>query len=508
MTIADPLYADWLHQQIRVKPDQLAVHDLSAERSFTWQQLNDRVDALAHRLIHEGIAQGDRIAYLGLNSSDVIEIFFAAIRIGAIYVPLNFRLTAPELTYILGDCAPSAVFYDHAFKAVIEEIDAAAMPQLTVETTLDGGDSAYEACLMTNEAALQAAPANGDTQSMIMYSSGTTGKPKGVIYTRRMMLASALNLLQPSEASPDTRALNVMPLFHIGGMQFVLMTMKFGIPYLMMKSFDPAAMLAAIGDVELGITNIGGVPAMWSAMSLAPEIENTDLSRIRVAATGAESVPEPMLKDWQQRGILLQEVYGMTETGGVVCMAQKADLPKHMGYAGRALPYGELKVMTSESQEANPGELGEIWMRGASVTPGYWNRPDATEETFVGDWLKSGDIGRKDETGRLSVEDRIKDMYISGGENVYPAEIESILMAHPDIREVAVIGVPDSKWGEVGCAVIASLSGEAVSLDSVHALCERTLARFKWPQQVIHTEMLPRNSTGKVQKFLLRQAHS
>ena len=508
MTIADPLYTDWLHQQIRVKPDQLAVYDLSAARSFTWQQLNDRVDALAHRLIREGIAHGDRIAYLGLNSSDVIEMFFATTRIGAIYVPLNFRLTALELTYILGDCEPSAVFYDQAFKAVIDDIDAVAMPHLTIETTLDGRDSAYERCLMTNEAALPAAPANGDTLSMIMYSSGTTGKPKGVIYTHRMMLASALNLLQPSEASPETRALNVMPLFHIGGMQFVLMTMKCGIPYLMMKSFDPTAMLAAIGDPELGITNIGGVPAMWSAMSLAPEIEKTDLSRLRVAATGAESVSEPMLKDWQKRGILLQEVYGMTETGGVVCMAQKADLPEHMGYAGRALPYGEFKVMTSDTEEASPGELGEIWMRGASVTPGYWNRPDATEETFVDDWLKSGDIGRKDETGRLSVEDRIKDMYISGGENVYPAEVESVLMAHPDIREVAVIGVADSKWGEIGCAVIASLSGEAVTLASVHALCDSTLARFKWPQQIMHTEALPRNSTGKVQKFLLRQAHS
>ena len=195
----------------------------------------------------------------------------------------------------------------------------------------------------------------------------------------------------------------------------------------------------------------------------------------------------------------------MTETSGVVCMAQKADLPEHMGYAGRALPYGDVKVMKSETEEAKPDELGEIWMRGASVTPGYWNRPDATAEAFVGDWLKSGDIGRRDETGRLSVEDRIKDMYISGGENVYPAEVESVLMAHPDIREIAVIGVPDAKWGEVGCAVIASISGEPVSLDAIHDQCEGNLARFKWPQQVVHTEALPRNSTGKVQKFVLRQ---
>ena len=374
-----------------------------------------------------------------------------------------------------------------------------------MESALDGSESAYERCFVADFAAIEPEAVNADTLSMIMYSSGTTGKPKGVMYTRRMMLSSALNLLQPSEASPDSRVLNVMPLFHIGGMQFVLMAVKFGIPHLMMRGFDPATMLSAIDDSDLGITNIGGVPAMWSAMSLMPNIDGVDFSRIRVAATGAESVPEPMLKEWQQRGILLQEVYGMTETSGVICMAQKADLPAHMGYAGRALPYGDVKVMKSETEEAAEGEVGEIWIRGAAVTPGYWNRPDATEEAFVEDWLKSGDIGRRDETGRLSVEDRIKDMYISGGENVYPAEVESVLMAHPDIREVAIIGVADDKWGEVGCAVIASISGDPISLEAAQAQCEGHLARFKWPRQVVHTDALPRNSTGKVQKFILRQ---
>jgi len=508
MTEADPLYNDWIHQQLRVQPDSLAVFDLTANRFFTWYQFNRRVDSLAARLLADGIQPGDRVAYLGLNSSDVVEIFFATVRIGGVYVPLNFRLTAPELSFIIGDCTPSAVFYDQAFHAVVAEIDRAVMPEQIFVSALDGSDSPYETCFAADSTPVEPAAANADTLSMIMYSSGTTGKPKGVMYTRRMMLASALNLLQPSEASPESRVLNVMPLFHIGGMQFILMAVKFGIPHLMMRGFDPAAMLAAIDDAQLGITNIGGVPAMWGAMSLMPNIDEVDLSRIRVAATGAESVPEPMLKEWQGRGILLQEVYGMTETSGVICMAQKADLPEHMGYAGRALPYGEVKVMKSDTEEAAPEELGEIWMRGAPVTPGYWNRPDATEDAFVGDWLKSGDIGRLDETGRLSVEDRIKDMYISGGENVYPAEVESVLMAHPDIKEVAVIGVADSKWGEVGCAVIASISGNPISLDALHRQCDGNLARFKWPQQVALTDALPRNSTGKVQKFILRQEHA
>ena len=289
MTEADPLYNDWIRQQLRVQPDSLAVFDLSAGRSFTWTQFNRRVDTLAARLLADGIQPGDRIAYLGLNSSDVVEIFFATVRIGAVYVPLNFRLTAPELSFIIGDCTPSAVFYDQAFQAVVAEIDTAVMPEQIVGSALDGSDSPYEACFAADSAPVEPAAANADTLSMIMYSSGTTGKPKGVMYTRRMMLASALNLLQPSEASPDSRVLNVMPLFHIGGMQFILMAVKFGIPHLMMRGFDPAAMLAAINDAQLGITNIGGVPAMWGAMSLMPNIDEVDLSRIRVAATGATS---------------------------------------------------------------------------------------------------------------------------------------------------------------------------------------------------------------------------
>ena len=267
-----------------------------------------------------------------------------------------------------------------------------------------------------------------------------------------------------------------MPLFHIGGMQFVLMAVKFGIPHLMMRSFEPATMLDAIGNAELNISNIGGVPAMWSAMSLMPNINEVDFSRIGVAATGAESVPAPMLEEWQQRGILLQEVYGMTETSGVVCMAQKADLPKHMGYAGRARPYGDVKVIKSDNEGGRArGVRRDLDTRrfGNAV---YWNRPDATEEAFSGDWLKSGDIGRRDETGRLSVEDRIKDMYISGGENVYPAEIESTLMAHSDIREVAIIGVAvDPKW-ERWAALSLLISGEAMELPTVHALCEQSRA--------------------------------
>ena len=235
VTDADPLYNDWIHQQLRVQPDGLALYDLTADRPFTWREFNARVDALAHRLTAENIGAGDRVAYLGLNSSDVVEMFYATIRIGAVYVPLNFRLTPPELSFIIGDCTPSAVLFDRAFEAVIKEIDASVLPPVLIDTALDGSESGYEKILIWDQPAIAPAAANADTLSMVMYSSGTTGKPKGVMYTRRMMLASALNLLQPSEASPDSRVLNVMPLFHIGGMQFVLMAVKFGITQLMMQ---------------------------------------------------------------------------------------------------------------------------------------------------------------------------------------------------------------------------------------------------------------------------------
>lgn len=506
---SDPLYVDWIHRQTSLQPETTAFIDLYGNRQLSWQQLDDRVARLANGLTNLGVNAGDRVAYIGLNSTDVVEMLYACMRLRAIYVPLNFRLTAQELSYIVGDAAPTVLFFDTDFTAVVDDVATQVSVAHILATRGNGEASAYEALLSTTaDCPLPERPVNGDTQAMIMYSSGTTGHPKGIIYTHRMLLASALNIQQPSLLIPESTLLNAMPLFHIGGLQFVLMSVFAGLTTVMMRTFDPGTVLALINDVKVGITNLGGVPAMWAAMSAHPSCATTDFSRIRTAATGAESVPRPMLEEWMARGITLQEVYGMTETAGVVCMTQIRDLPEHLGWAGKALPYCNIKVMASDTEEAKTGEVGEVWMQGAMVTPGYWQRPEATLEAFYNGWLRSGDIGRMDAEGRLSIEDRAKDMYISGGENVYPAEVESVLLRHPAIAEVAVIGIAHDRWGEVGCAIAATHPGQTVNYDELLALCEGNLAKYKWPTQLQLINALPRNSTGKVQKFVLRQQFS
>ena len=503
---ADPFYIDWINTQKSLQPESIAFIDLYGSRQFNWQQLDARVTRLANGLIQLGVRSGDRVGYIGLNTTDIIDMLYACMRLRAIYVPLNFRLTAQELRYIIGDAAPTVLFFDTDFSPVVEAVaEKVTIPHI-IATLGNGHDSAYESLLHHSpETRIAHTPANGDTHAMIMYSSGTTGHPKGVIYTHRMLVASALNIQQSSLLTADSTLLNVMPMFHIGGLQFVLMSIYSGTTTIMMRAFEPGAVLSCINDANLGVTNLGEVPAMWAAMSAHPSCATTDFSRVRTAGTGAESVPRPMLEEWMTRGITLQEVYGMTETAGVVCMAQIHDLPQYLGWAGKALPYCKFKVMVSDTQEATTGEVGEIWMHGAMVTPGYWQRPEATEEAFCEGWLKSGDIGRMDADGRLSIEDRSKDMYISGGENVYPAEVESVLLRHPAIAEVAVIGIAHDRWGETGCAIVATHPGQMVSHSELTALCEGNLAKYKWPTTLQLIDALPRNSTGKVQKFLLRQ---
>lgn len=502
----DAFYIDWVETQARMQPSKTGLVEYHSQRQFTWLKLHERVSQLAAALCQRGIERGDRVAYLGLNSTDTIEILCATQRIGAVYVPLNFRLTSDELSYIIGDAEPKLLICDHAFGAVATAVQEQLTWLVSITTHGDGSASGYES-LFSDKRLDQTVGVDGDTYAMIMYSSGTTGRPKGVIYTHRMMQASALNIQQSSQLDAHSTFYNVMPLFHIGGMQSVLISLYLGCPMVLARAFEPGEMLDCINDDALAITHVGAVPAIWNALAAHPNCASTNFTRIVSASTGAESVPPALLDTWMQKGIVLREVYGLTETAGVICITRAEDLPEKLGYTSPPLKYCDFRVMRSEQEEAENGELGEIWMRGATVTPGYWRRDDATEDAFYDGWFRSGDIGRLDPDGCLAIEDRIKDMYISGGENVYPAEVEAALYELPCIAEVAVIGVPDERWGEVGCAVIVLKAGESLSLDALQEHCATRLAKYKWPKRLEFLDLLPRNSTGKVQKFILRQAY-
>ncbi|NBC21479.1 MAG: long-chain-fatty-acid--CoA ligase [Alphaproteobacteria bacterium] len=503
-----PQAVDWIAHHARVTPQALAQVDLASGRRFTYREMNDRVGRLAAHLISLGVCPGDRVGFLAMNSTDIMEAVFATWRIGAVSLALNFRLTAPELEFIVNDAGPKVLVIDQDFAELASELRELTDVPHWLSTDGRGGQTPYE------DALAAATPLAGKTvrqplsdQCMLMYSSGTTGRPKGVIISHEMMLYSAVHAMAFAGVNADKVNFAVMPLFHIGGLNvFTCPVLYAGGATIIQRSFEPGAALDVFNDPALGVTHFLGVPAIYNALKLHPKNGETDFSRLECALAGAEAVPDAIVHWWHERGLKIQEGYGMTETAASSCMLPRDDVPARVGSAGKALMHCEMKIMGEDRQEAAPGELGELWMRGPVITPGYWNRPDANEESFVEGWFRSGDIAKIDAEGYVYIEDRLKDMYISGGENVYPAEVENVLYELDAVAEVAVIGVPDSQWGEVGCAIIAVKEGHELNMADIAAHCETRLAKFKRPAHMTLTTALPRNATGKVLKFELRKS--
>lgn len=497
---------DWVAHHAISSPEKTATIDLASGRRHSYAQMNERVGRIAGFLRSAGVEKGDRVGLIAMNSSDVLDIIFATWRIGAVHLALNFRLTATELAFIVGDAAPKIVIADIVFAEVVNVLKSDTPGVRWVETDGLGGDTEFENAINTAGTVETIETMVPGEQAMLMYSSGTTGRPKGVVLTHGNMLAAVINEAINFEADRNAVSYAVMPLFHIGAMMgFSVPAMFFGATAVIERVFEPGAMLEAITSKEYGVTHFLGLPAVYNALAMHPAYQDADFSRIVIAAGGAEPMPEPLLRSWYEHGVPIVEVYGMTETCGLACCLLREDVPGKIGSAGKAAMFIDMKIMKSDTEEAVPGEQGEIWMRGSNVTPGYWQRPEANETAFVGDWLKSGDIGRKDEQGYIYIDDRIKDMYISGGENVYPAEVENILYMMQQISEVAVVGVPDLKWGEVGCAVVVLKEGEKLDLETVQKHCAEHLARYKHPFRLVIQAELPRNATGKVLKFQIRE---
>ncbi len=464
---------DWIAHFARRTPDKPAVIDLASERRLTYAQFDARISHLAAHLRDRlKIARGDRTAVLAMNTTDTLEVQFACGRIGAVFLPLNTRLTVPELQYIVGDAAPKLMIHDEELAEVARTV--------------------AELCAVSSVLQLG--------------TSGTTGQPKGAIITHGMTFWNCVNLGGPAYISPSSVLLTVLPLFHTGGLNcYTNPVLHAGGTVLIMRAFDPGLALELISDPARGINVFFGVPSIYQFMAQHPAFTSSDFSRLLIGGVGGAPMPVPLLKVWEQRGVALQQGYGMTETSPAVLTLDREDAIRKAGSSGKPVLHTEVRIVRPDGTDAEIGELGELWVKGPNVTPGYWNRPDANASSFTDGWLHTGDAARIDEEGFYTIVDRWKDMYISGGENVYPAEVENVLHQLAAIAEAAVIGIPSKQWGETGMAIVAVKSGHTITKAEIQAHCEANLARFKRPRVIRFVDALPRNATGKIHKPTLRK---
>lgn len=489
---------DWFSKWSVYSPNKVALRDASNGETRTYAELNTRGTALAHYLYTEkGIVKGDRIAVVSDFCMSYFELFVAAQKLGFVLVPLNQRLAAREIEYLLGNSEPKLFVHEDKYEDLTVQANRdLQIETCTVEDILDWSSSTVSGGL----------PGDGpdmDDPIFILYTSGTTGFPKGSLYTHKMMVWNSINTALRLNITASDHTLMVMPPFHTGGWN-VLTTpfLHFGASVTLLPKFDPDHVLDLLD--EEGSTLFMAVPTMVKMLADSPVFEKVKLEKLRYFIVGGEALPIPMIEKWASKGVMIRQGYGLTEVGTNVTSLPAEDAIRKRGSIGFPNFYIESKLVKDDGTEAGPNEIGEFWLRGPVVTPGYWKNPEATAKSIQDGWFKTGDLLRKDEEGYLYVVDRIKNMFISGGENVYPAEIEKYLITHPAVSEVAVVGVPDEKWGEVGKAVVV-VSSE-VTAEELKAFCLQGLAKFKVPKHYAFMDKLPQTDSGKIDKKELAQA--
>ncbi len=498
----------WIAQRAGWAPDDTAIRFEGTDISYA--ALEDRIGRTAGALAGElDIGEGDRVAHLGVNAPETIELLFACARIGAIFVPLNGRLTVEEHLWQLQDCGAGLLFvepdyFDHAAELV------AALPELRL-ATYAGADPRWPGLERLRKAAKRCPPslcADLRRPAKIVYTSGTTGRPKGAVLSQEALFYTALNGQSVFEFTRADRILTAIPLFHVGGMNIqTLPGLRAGATVLLHRRFDPAAVLTTL--VEERTTLVAVVPAMARALFALPDFADADLSGLRCVCMGSSPVPPALFGPWHAKGLPVNQVYGLTESGPTAVALPIADGFARSASAGKPVLHCAAKVVADDSgREAAPGEIGEIWLRGPNLMTEYWGDPEATSRAFtLPGWFGTGDLGRVDRDGYFFVEDRKTDMIVSGGENIYPAELERILAEADDLAEFAVVGRPDEKWGETPVCVAVPKPGSAITEEAVLALFDGRLARYKHPRAVVLTQgPLPRTPLGKVRRFELRQA--
>jgi len=503
---------DWLHKQAMHRPDKVAMVDLASGREITYRQFDERASRFAEYLVEScKLVPGERVAVLAHNSSDYLELLHGCAKAGMIMVCLNWRLPAAELLPILEDADPALLVYGSAFAATAESV-LSQLPRLPDSRVVvigvakgTNGTNAldYETCLACATGRVIEMPPRGMNDVWhLLYTSGTTGKPKGVIQTYGMVFFNAVNSMLATQLSCDDVLLNVLPFFHTGGLNlYANPVLHAGGTVYIMQQFDAGATIELL---ERKVTLFLGVPAVYLLMSQHPRFVDAQFQTMRHWSAGGSPMSRNLFDQYLAKGVTICFGFGMTETGPTVFICDEATARAKIGSIGKPVGSMLTRVVRLDGSAANPNERGELWIKGPGITPGYWNMPAATAATIIDGWLHSGDIAYVDEDGDYYIVDRVKDMYISGAENVYPAEVENVLYQMPQVADVAVIGVEDEKWGEAGAAVVVLKPDQTLDAHDVQDFCRTRLSGYKIPKHVAFLSALPRTPAGKVEKHKLR----
>jgi fatty-acyl-CoA synthase len=499
----------WLARRAALAGDRTAL--VEAERTLDYAALEDRTARCAGWLRDAGVRRGDRVAIALANRAAFVEAVFAAARLGAVALPVNTRLAPPELRQLFDDAMPRVILHE---ADLTERIDralsgCAARPE---RLAAGGVPDAYEAALAASAPAHDVVPVAADDPMILMYTSGTTGVPKGALLPHRKTLYNSLNAQLFFDLTSRDRVAVVVPLFHSFGLQILTIPALYaGATVVLRRHFDAAELWRVVANER--VTFFGGVPTMFRALldALDASEARPDLGALRFAFTAGAAIPVELIHAFEARGVRLKQGFGQTETS-ILCCLDARDAIRKAGSVGRPVFHAEVRVVATDGIEGPvtqwrdvvPGEHGEIVVRGPITMIGYWRQPEATAETLrEGGWLRTGDLATRDDEGFVTLVGRARDLFISGGENVYPAQVEQVYQQHPEIREIAVVGVPDERWGEVGRAYVVLAPGVALEADALRAWGRERLASFKVPRSFVAVEALPRTVTGKVQRHRL-----
>ncbi len=501
MSTATSYVPDWLEKRAQLSPDKVALIDADTKEKFTYARWNKNANQTARYLKSLGVKKGDRIAVLAANCIEYLDIWFSCNKLGSIMQNLNWRLTSLELKGIITDASPNILIYSSDFAGIVAGIqkDIRCVKQwIALGKKATATDESFSAKSNFPTTSLPKVEIDQDDPWVICYTGGTTGLPKGALLTFRAINANAVNTVMSWELDCNDIAILNAPLFHTGGLNvFTAPLIQAGGTSIVCKGFSVDQTFDLINNWN--VTLFFGVPTMFISMQQHKDWSNVDFSRCKLVIIGGAPAPLDVFERFWAKGIDFKTGYGLTEAGPNTFWLPKADVRRKPGYVGIPLFHIDVKLVDEQGREVGTNEVGEIIIKGDHICSGYWNNWDATKKTIVDGWLHTGDLGMKDEEGYFKIVDRLKDMIISGGENIYPAEIESVIFSRDGVAEVTVVGVPDPKWGEVGCAVIVA-KDPLLTEEMIKEHCRERLAKYKIPKYFKFVKEIPKTGPGKIDK--------